>query len=92
MRFFAAVFAAIAIAAPAFASPSPLRAIEKFDGKTTGRFIVKLKDGASKATVVQQLKANAVTHDWQIINGFAGTLTTNKTLISLANIFTLLCS
>jgi cerevisin len=83
MRFFAAVFAAIAIAAPAFASPAPLRAIEKFDGKTTGRFIVKLKDGASKPTLIKQLKADAITHDWKLLNGFAGTLVNNLQNVSL---------
>ncbi|KAF9466801.1 serine protease [Collybia nuda] len=77
MRFFAAVFAAIAIAAPTFASPSPLRAVEKFEGKTTGRFIVTLKDGASKSAVTQKLKANVITHDWSVLNGFAADLDTD---------------
>jgi cerevisin len=75
MRFFTAVFTAIALAAPIFASPAPLRTVEKFDGKTSGTYIVKLKNGANKATVLGQLKAGSkVTHDWKLLNGFAGML------------------
>ncbi|KAF5385321.1 hypothetical protein D9615_001506 [Tricholomella constricta] len=75
MRFFAAVFAAIAIATPAFAVPSPLRTVEKFSGKTSGKYIVKVKKGVSRAALFSKLKLNtAVTHDWKELNGFAGNL------------------
>ncbi|KAG5653004.1 hypothetical protein H0H81_002757 [Sphagnurus paluster] len=74
MRFFTAVFAAITLAAPVFSSPAPLRTVEKFDGKTSGKYIVKLKEGVSKAKVLGQLKGASVTHDWKIVNGFAGAL------------------
>lgn len=77
MRFFTAVFASIALAAPIFASPTsaPLREVERFAGKTSGKFIVKLKEGASKAAIIGKLKAGSkVTHDWKILNGFAGAL------------------
>lgn len=85
MRFFSSVFTAIAIAAPALANPSPLRAVEKYDGKTSGRFIIKLKNGTSKTTVTQQLKEDVITHDWQILNGFAGVLTFDNILLSSTN-------
>ncbi|KAG5639868.1 hypothetical protein DXG03_002741, partial [Asterophora parasitica] len=74
MQFFAAVFAAIALAAPVLASPAPLRTVEKFNGKTSGKFIVKLKEGVVKSKVFAQLKNSNVTHDWSVIHGFAGHL------------------
>ncbi|RDB29494.1 Cuticle-degrading protease [Hypsizygus marmoreus] len=75
MRFFTAVVAAIALAAPAFAAPSPLRTVEKFNGGTSGRYIVKVKDGVSRAALFKQLNVNpTVSHDWKIVNGFAGKL------------------
>ncbi|KAG5633267.1 hypothetical protein DXG03_007895, partial [Asterophora parasitica] len=60
MQFFAAVFAAIALAAPVLASPAPLRTVEKFNGKTSGKFIVKLKEGVVKSKVFAQLKNSNV--------------------------------
>ncbi|RDB17350.1 Cuticle-degrading protease [Hypsizygus marmoreus] len=74
MRFFTAVFTAIALAAPVFSSPTPLRTVEKFEGKTSGKYIVKLKEGASKAAVIGKLRNSTVTHDWKLLNGFAGNL------------------
>ncbi|KAG5633351.1 hypothetical protein DXG03_007539, partial [Asterophora parasitica] len=74
MQFFTAVFAAIALAAPVFAGPAPLRAVEKFGGKTSGKYIVKLKEGVTKSKVLGQLKNSKVTHDWSVIHGFAGHL------------------
>ncbi|KAG5640906.1 hypothetical protein DXG03_006680 [Asterophora parasitica] len=74
MQFFTAVFAAIALAAPVFAGPAPLRAVEKFGGKTSGKYIVKLKEGVTKSKVFAQLKNSKVTHDWSVIHGFAGHL------------------
>ncbi|KAG5640721.1 hypothetical protein DXG03_007430 [Asterophora parasitica] len=72
---FAAVFAALALAAPVFGA-APLRAVEKFDGQTSGKFIVKLKEGVTKSKVFAQLKNSNVTHDWSVIHGFAGHLST----------------
>ncbi|KAG5645289.1 hypothetical protein DXG03_006591 [Asterophora parasitica] len=74
MQFFTAVFAAIALAAPVFAGPTPLRTVEKFNGKTSGKYIVKLKEGVTKSKVFGQLKNSKVTHDWKVIHGFAGQL------------------
>ncbi|KAG6864561.1 hypothetical protein C0991_008656 [Blastosporella zonata] len=68
MQSLAAVIAVIALAVPVFAAPF---AIEKFSGETTGKYIVKLKDGVSKASVLAALNSN-ITHDWNLMNGFAG--------------------
>jgi len=50
--------------------------IEKYQGPTTGNYIVQLKDGVSKASILSNIKAGngRITHDWSIINGFAGML------------------
>ncbi|KAG5647967.1 hypothetical protein DXG03_007001 [Asterophora parasitica] len=70
--FLCVVFAAIAIATPALAVPSPLRNVEKFSDKTSGKYIVKVKKGVSRAALFSKLKLNtAVTHDWKDPNGFA---------------------
>ncbi|KAG5640866.1 hypothetical protein DXG03_006770 [Asterophora parasitica] len=74
MQFFTAVLAAIALAAPVFAGPAPLRTVEKFNGKTSGKYIVKLKAGVAKSKVFGQLKNSKVTHDWSVVHGFAGQL------------------
>lgn len=61
--------------ASALAAPTALHAIETFDGETTGRFLVTLKPGVSRTSLINQVKKNAtVTHEWDIINGFAGHL------------------
>jgi len=73
MRFSTAIFAALAIAAPVFAAPTTLAPLKKFKGETTGRYIVKLKDGVAKSTVTGTLR-KAATHDWDIINAFAAEL------------------
>ncbi|GLB45549.1 putative peptidase S8 family protein [Lyophyllum shimeji] len=74
MRFFTAVLAAIALAVPALAAPTTLHAVQKYNGETTGRYIVKLKDGVSKASVLGEAKAKSTHADWKIINGFASEL------------------
>jgi len=74
MRFFTAILAAIALAAPVFSSPTPIHTVEKFAGKTSGKYIVKLKAGVSKAKVFGQIKNANITHDWNLIHGFAGEL------------------
>ena len=66
MRFLS-VLAVAALAIPAFASPVKV--------ESNGRYIVKLKKGAAKANALAKLNANArtrVTHEWDVINGFAG--------------------
>lgn len=52
--------------------------IQKYDGTTTGRYIVQMKDGADKASlqslIMEAVDGQVITHDWSIINGFAGML------------------
>ncbi|KAF8157239.1 serine protease [Crassisporium funariophilum] len=83
MRFFAIVLLAVSLIAPTFAAPSPLRAVEKFSGETTGKYIVKFKAGKSRKSWVNKLKLkNANLVDWDLLNGFAGQIDTD-TLNSL---------
>jgi cerevisin len=81
MRFFTTAVASIALlATPVLGGTTPLRPVEKFNGATTGKYIVKFKIGVSKKIVVNQL-GSAVTHDWDssFLNGFAG----NKSFIPI---------
>jgi len=62
---------------PAFSAPSPLVNVQKANEPITGRYIVTLKGGASRETNINALsrKVNdtlSITHEWDIINGFAG--------------------
>ena len=73
MRFLAIPIAVTILAASALAVASPLHAVEKYHGETTGRFIVQVKQGVSKDSIVQLVDAGSnVTHNWQNLNGFAG--------------------
>ncbi|CAA7269772.1 unnamed protein product [Cyclocybe aegerita] len=75
MRFFAVSVYISVLAASALAAVTPLRTVEKYDGETTGKYIVKLKDGVSKSTVLGSVrKSSNVTEDWEILNGFAAQL------------------
>ncbi|KAF9442747.1 serine protease [Macrolepiota fuliginosa MF-IS2] len=76
MRFLSFSIATFALfAASVFGAPAAIHTIETFDGETTGRFLVTLKPGVSRASLIKQLKQNTtVTHEWDIINGFAGHL------------------
>jgi len=59
--------------AASLGAPTSLHSIEAFDGETTGRYIVSVKEGIQRSSLVAQIKQNAtVTHDFDIINGFAG--------------------
>lgn len=63
---------------PAFSVPSPLVKVRKAEEPIAGRYIVTLKDGASREANVNALSrkingASSITHEWDIINGFAGT-------------------
>ncbi|KAG6831207.1 hypothetical protein H0H87_005923 [Tephrocybe sp. NHM501043] len=78
MRLFAVVFAALSLVLPAFAVPAALGLqIEKYDGKTTGRYIVTLKPDVPKSTFFETTRTSA-THDWTLINGFAGELSAEQ--------------
>ncbi|KAJ3502962.1 hypothetical protein NLJ89_g8650 [Agrocybe chaxingu] len=78
MRFSAASLATLAIlVAPIFAAPDALRAVETYAGETSGKYIVKFKEGVSPKAWAKQLGlSNAV--DWNIINGLASNLDTNS--------------
>ncbi|KAF5349212.1 hypothetical protein D9756_009504 [Leucocoprinus leucothites] len=71
---FSSAFAALGLfVATSLAAPTALHTIETFSGETTGRHIVTLKEGVSKASLIAQIKQNAtITHEFDIINGFAG--------------------
>ncbi|KAF9459648.1 serine protease [Collybia nuda] len=69
-----ALITVIIFTTPGFAGLTALQTIEKYAGQVTGRSIVQLKNGVSKATVMQHLKPDMVTHDWNVINGFAAHL------------------
>ena len=73
MRFFTIVVSFSFLALSALGTVTPLHAIERFDGLTTGRFIVKVKDGVSKENLLAKV-GPAVTHNWDILNGFAGAI------------------
>ncbi|PPQ84759.1 hypothetical protein CVT24_002903, partial [Panaeolus cyanescens] len=74
MRFFTAIFLAVSLVAPALASPTiALREVERFDGKTTGKYIVNFKKGASRRAWANKLKIKTA-NDWDLVNGFAAEL------------------
>jgi len=72
MRFFAAVLLAVSMVLPAIAAPSPLHTVQKYDGETTGKYIVQFKSGASRKTWIKKLKLTNKVVDWDILNGFGG--------------------
>jgi cerevisin len=71
MRFFTTAVSFALLALSALGAVIPLHAVERFNGPTTGRFIVKVKDGVSKDSLLAKV-GSAVTHNWDILNGFAG--------------------
>lgn len=72
--------------ASALAAPAAIHTVETFSGETTGRFLVTLKPGVSKASLLSQIKHNAtITHDWELINGFAGHLDDDTLNVLRAN-------
>jgi hypothetical protein len=73
MRFFTTVVSFSFPAISALGTVTPLHAIERFNGTTTGRFIVNVKDGIRKENLLAKV-GPAVTHNWEILNGFAGAI------------------
>lgn len=74
MRFCVAAVTLFTLASSALSSVIPLT-VEKYNGKTNGKYIVQLVEGADKAPLYEQIKASSgeVTHDYsKVINGFAG--------------------
>ena len=68
---------------PVFAAPSPLVTVSSVEGAVPGRYIVTLKDGASRAAHVSSIQAtiastgSEITHEFNIINGYAGEFSTD---------------
>jgi hypothetical protein len=75
MHIFKLAASFAALAAPALAAVAPLIKVEKFDGETTGRYIIHLKDGVTKSSlfagISQATACGKVSHEWSIFNGFA---------------------
>lgn len=65
-----ALFVSAVFAAPTLAP----RALKKFNGETTGRLIVTLKDSAKKADVLGAagIFTTSDYDDWEILNAFVG--------------------
>lgn len=70
MRFTTAFTALAILLTPILAAPSgSLHTVEKFQGETTGRYIVTFKSGFDKSS----LRFAGITHEWdKVINGIAG--------------------
>lgn len=65
----------LALVTSAYASPAVIHTVETYAGETTGRFLVTLKAGVTRSSFLQRLVQNAtITHEWDLINGFAGHL------------------
>jgi hypothetical protein len=73
MPFFATLLQLALVAVPAFAAPSTLQTIEKFNGAVkSGSYIVTLKDGIPSSSVLGSISSGStITHQYNIINGFA---------------------
>lgn len=55
------------------AAPAATHTVQTFSGEKTGRLIVKLKPGVARTNVLALVGKNAtITHEWDLINGFAG--------------------
>jgi cerevisin len=62
----------LAVTAVNAASLQP-RTVQKYDGDTSGRYIVKFKDGISRSSALAGIEHRVnITHDWEFINSFAG--------------------
>ena len=72
MRFFIVQFAILAtLVGEGIAAPSPLLPVQRSNGATTGKYIIKFKSGASrKAWATRKGVSHAV--DWPHTNGLAG--------------------
>ncbi|KAG6918458.1 hypothetical protein DXG01_014335 [Tephrocybe rancida] len=84
MHFSTAVFTALALVLPALAAPRSALQVEKYNGETTGKYIVMLKPGIAKAAFLNATNTTA-THEWDVINGFAGEIDATKLDELLAN-------
>ena len=61
---------------PALSAPSPLIQVHKAKEPVAGRYIVTLKEGANRKAHLNAFSRDikgTITHEWDIINGFAAT-------------------
>ncbi|KAF9644023.1 serine proteinase [Thelephora ganbajun] len=68
---------------PTFSAPSPLIKVHKAREPVAGRYIVTLKEGTDRQAHINSFSAKAdgsssITHQWDIINGFAGTFSPDE--------------
>ncbi|XP_006464047.1 serine proteinase 2 [Agaricus bisporus var. bisporus H97] len=72
MRFSLSFAALALLVASALGAPTAIHSIETFDGETSGKHIITLKQGVKKEDLFKNLKAKvSVSHEWEVINGFA---------------------
>ncbi|KAM6496366.1 serine protease [Amanita muscaria] len=77
MRFASVALFLLAATLPIFGAPSSSLTVEKANGQTSGKYIVTLKEGIDKTSLVSHVKTTAhVTDEWSVINGFAAHLDT----------------
>ena len=62
---------------PVLAAPSPLIPVTKTKDPVAGQYIVVFKDGVTHPTGISSVTSkissqSKITHEWTIINGFAG--------------------
>jgi len=65
---------------PVLAAPSPLVTVTRTKNGVAGRYIVTLKDDVARSAGVSSANRkmssqSTITHEWDIINGFAGSFT-----------------
>lgn len=73
MRFFTSLVSLSLFAVAAVNAACLPRTVEKYNGDTSGLYIVKFEDGISRSSVLAGIEHGVnITHDWELINGFAG--------------------
>ncbi|TFK77117.1 peptidase 1 [Pluteus cervinus] len=72
MRSFTAILSLV-LAVPALAAPAQLQGVQTYNGQKTGKYIVKLKAGASNQFGIQQ-----VVESWENFNSFAAVLSQDE--------------
>ncbi|KAG5727551.1 Proteinase R [Termitomyces sp. T112] len=77
MHLYSILVVSAGFLAPVIAAPGYLVPIEKVDGGTSGRHIVSLKANADKSSFIEATNI-ATTHNWTVINGFAGQFTEDQ--------------
>ena len=88
---FSKQFVALALCVlPVLAAPSPLVTVKKTKNSIPGRYIVTFKNDVDHSVGISSITSGIssqsnVTHEWNIINGFAGTLTDNDLEVLRSN-------